>query len=341
MNPFRFLTKATLLWSAFLFVGGSSHQLPSSSDPTLNSFAKIQFETDQITAAPGSTHQLTVFSVGKDGAKKPVDFSHLSFKVSDPSLATVLADGSVHVNNHAAHGSKETITAKAGHSQAQCELLIPFTLEHTVEKKTGEPLPVVTNAQSTAVVVNKQRRLPEGYTPKDLVVPNVPFSFEGTHEKKHLRKAAAHGLERLFAAANKDDMDLRAVSGYRSYKRQQELFQKYVKTRGEATARRFSALPGTSEHQTGLAIDLSSPKVGNELNHRLADTEEAKWLAKNAPRFGFIVRYPKGKEAVTGYAYEPWHLRYVGKTIAREVTRRGIVLEEYFDGSIPVSGEPK
>ncbi|MFT9846442.1 M15 family metallopeptidase [Aneurinibacillus sp. REN35] len=200
---------------------------------------------------------------------------------------------------------------------------------------------IVTNAASVMVLVNKKRNLPENYEPADLVVPNVPFSFAGNHPKKQLRRSAARALEELFAQAKREKIDLKAVSGYRSYATQKAIFTRNAKQKGEAAANRTSAYPGQSEHQTGLAMDISSASVGYALEQRLGKTKEGKWLAKNAHRFGFILRYPKEKEAITGYSYEPWHIRYVGKEAAKEIVRRGITLEEYFNQAIPVSGKTK
>lgn len=187
---------------------------------------------------------------------------------------------------------------------------------------------VVANPASFMVLVNKQWSLPAGYVPPDLVAPNVP-STSGP-PKLLLRAKAAASAERLFAVARAEGVRLVAVSGYRSYEQQRKLFQHFVQRTGsEAEANRFSARPGQSEHQTGLAFDLTSPRVGFHLTQRFGETPEGRWLAEHAPRFGFIVRYPKGKHPITGYCYEPWHLRYVGVEVATEVARRQITLEEY------------
>lgn len=193
-----------------------------------------------------------------------------------------------------------------------------------------EVLPVVTNATSYAVMVNKHRSLPNGYVPKDLVEVHVPFSFAGKSEKKKLRKVAAHALEALFAKAEAEGVQFYGVSGYRSYAIQKAIFTYNVKTQGYTEARRYSAYPGTSEHQTGLSIDISAKSVGNQLIPKLGETAEGQWLQAHCADFGFIIRYPNGKEAITGYAYEPWHVRYVGKKMASEIMSQGLTLEEYF-----------
>ena len=118
------------------------------------------------------------------------------------------------------------------------------------------------------------------------------------------------------------------VSAYRSYKTQQALFNRYVKRDGYEKARTYSAVPGSSEHQTGLAIDVSGSSGKCAAASCFANTKEAAWLKKNSQKYGFIIRYPKGKESITGYKYEPWHLRYVGN-ISSNIQSRGITLEEY------------
>ncbi|WP_340015501.1 M15 family metallopeptidase [Paenibacillus sp. FSL K6-1318] len=190
---------------------------------------------------------------------------------------------------------------------------------------------VVTNAESMTVIVNKQRSLPEGYEPADLVEPNVPFSFDEPHEKRHMRKEAAEALEKLFAGAKADGIELRAVSGYRSYQRQVSIYNNNVKTKGQEYTDRVSSVPGRSEHQTGLAIDVSSPSVGNVLEEIFGTSKEGQWLAEHAAEYGYVIRYLKGEEDTTGYVYEPWHIRYIGTDLASDVVKSGLTLEEYFD----------
>jgi D-alanyl-D-alanine carboxypeptidase len=231
------------------------------------------------------------------------------------------------------NGSTSAGQASAGTEGGQADPVMALrsqsALQATVKEEDGTA--IVTNATSDTVVVNKKRSLPVGYVPDDLVEPQVPFSFEGPHEKRHLRKEAAEALEKLFDGAEKDGIELRAVSGYRSYKRQVSIFNNNVKTKGQEYASKVSAVPGTSEHQTGLSIDVSSPSVGNVLEQSFGASKEGEWLEKHAPEYGFIIRYMKGKEDVTGYVYEPWHIRYVGIDIAEDVAKQGMTLEEYFD----------
>ncbi|AGT31914.1 peptidase M15 [Geobacillus genomosp. 3] len=190
---------------------------------------------------------------------------------------------------------------------------------------------VIMNPDNILVLVNKEQSLPPGYKPADLVVPRVLFSFEDPKaEKRHMRAEAAAALEEMFAAARRDGIELVAVSAYRSYERQRVIFAEEVRQKGEEKAVQVVAYPGQSEHQTGLAVDISSRSAGYQLTEAFGATKEGQWVAAHAHEYGFIIRYPKGKEAVTGYQYEPWHLRYVGQKAAAVMKERGLTLEEYF-----------
>ncbi|MFC4559878.1 D-alanyl-D-alanine carboxypeptidase family protein [Virgibacillus kekensis] len=195
--------------------------------------------------------------------------------------------------------------------------------------KPDDNLEIVSNPHEVLVLVNKNHALPEGFVPKNLVVPNVQFPFTEDLPKKQMRQVAAVALEKMFYAANDAGLELYAQSGYRSYERQDSIFASNVRAYGEEAANNFSARPGESEHQTGLTMDVSSRDVGYKLVIEFGETDEGKWLKQHAAEYGFIIRYPKGKENITQYQYEPWHLRYVGPDAAKEIMQKGITLEEY------------
>ncbi len=188
-----------------------------------------------------------------------------------------------------------------------------------------------TKPESITVIVNKELRLPDDYIPSDLVVPDVSFSFSYYDEKKLMRQVAADALKELFDGAAAENIMLNGVSAYRSYDRQYDIFTDNVKKQGLEHTMKYSATPGYSEHQTGLAIDVSSKSVNNRLDESFADSTEGKWLAENAHLYGFIIRYPKDKTKITGYSYEPWHIRYVGKPLAKYIYDNNLCLEEYYN----------
>lgn len=203
---------------------------------------------------------------------------------------------------------------------------------------SGGDRAAMADPDSVAVLINKQFALPDEYEPQDLVYPDVRFTFKEKIEKRMMRKEAAAALEDLFEGAEKDGIYLAGVSAYRSHSTQTALFNRYVAKDGEEVAKTYSAVPGHSEHETGLAIDVSGSDGKCAAESCFGDTKEAAWLADHATEYGFIIRYPEGKEAITGYKYEPWHLRYVGKEIASDIGERGITLEEYYD-AVPVSAQ--
>lgn len=204
------------------------------------------------------------------------------------------------------------------------------------ETDKGNAEQTAAHPESITVLVNKQYALPANYEPDDLVYPNVSFTFKEQSEKKKMRKEAAGALETLFAGAKKDGVTLLGVSAYRSYATQTTLFNNYVKKDGKEKAMTYSAPPGHSEHETGLAIDVTGGDGKCAAEDCFAGTKEAKWLAEHADEYGFIIRFPKGKESVTGYQYEPWHIRYVGKDTAKEIADKSATLEEYMN-AVPVN----
>ena len=136
---------------------------------------------------------------------------------------------------------------------------------------------------------------------------------------------AKNAFDEMQNAAKNDNIKLWIASGYRSYSLQTNLYNSYVLKDGKAKADTYSARPGHSEHQTGLAMDL------NIIDSSFEGTPEAIWIEKNCYKYGFIIRYPKGKEEITGYKYEPWHVRYLGKELAEKVYNTGKTLEEYLN----------
>ena len=185
-----------------------------------------------------------------------------------------------------------------------------------------------------AILANKKNPLPKDYVPSDLVTVPIPFDdivscTKSALAKRMLKKRAAMAAKQLFDSSSSYGFQFFGVSGYRSYERQEELYFESLKKNGKTHTEKYIAFPGESEHQTGLALDVSISSLNFELIPEFSDTNECKWLHRNAPLFGFILRYPKGKEEITGYAYEPWHIRYVTKPLALYLDKTHLTLEEY------------
>lgn len=213
--------------------------------------------------------------------------------------------------------SRGAVTADRGLSPAQ--IAGPWA------KKPNPPR----DPAKTDVLVNKRYPLvPRTFVPRLSPVPGTGIS---------LQPPAARAYKRLAAAARRDGVNLKLTSGYRSHAVQQGLLRQYTRAYGPAYAKRLVALPGTSEHQTGLAIDVGNHSRACALQPCFAGTKVGAWMAKNAPAHGFILRYPRGMEKVTGYIYEPWHFRYVGPAQAKSIKRaKAKTLEHYYGvASVP------
>ncbi|MFR2743990.1 MAG: M15 family metallopeptidase [Clostridium saudiense] len=179
------------------------------------------------------------------------------------------------------------------------------------------------------ILVNKNNKLAIDYEPNTLVDSDI--AFEEYIDCKQLDERTSNAAKEMFNAALKENINLIAISGYRSYSVQENLYNSRVEVKGIEKTRQYTAEAGASEHQTGLAIDI----VCNDypyLDEGFENTDAFKWLYNNCYKYGFILRYQKGKEDITGYNYEPWHFRYIGDVdIAKDIMERGICFEEFID----------
>lgn len=186
----------------------------------------------------------------------------------------------------------------------------------------------IDDPNSTWVVVNKARPLnPIDFTPPALVHPDVTYV-----NQQPMRPEVADALVAMFHAGRAEaGLDFSVQSAYRSFESQTRVYADDVASHGQTYADSDTARPGHSEHQTGLAVDISAVPAKCSLDACFADTPQGQWLAANAWRFGFLLRYPADKVAVTGFTFEPWHFRYVGVPLATEMHMKGIsTLEEFF-----------
>lgn len=180
----------------------------------------------------------------------------------------------------------------------------------------------IDDPNEVTVLVNKYHKLASDYVPSDLEAINPKYN-QGFNNK--MRKIAKEAFEKMCEAALKNDITIYSGSAYRSYSYQQSLYNRYVNTNGFDEAETFSARAGYSEHQTGLATDI----MNKNLDFISKNDKEYEWLVNNSYKYGFILRYPEGKEKITGYMYEEWHFRYVGIDIATEISKLDITYDEY------------
>lgn len=180
-------------------------------------------------------------------------------------------------------------------------------------------------SKDTLMIVNKHYKIPDDYEPENL----VPIDDEKYGYWNMIRADVYEEFKKMSAAAQKDNVTLFIASPYRSYNFQKQLYNSYVASDGVKNADTYSARPGYSEHHTGLAMDLI-PEFGLELD-TFENSDGFKWMQENGYKYGFILRYPKDKEYITGYMYEPWHYRYVGIDAATTIKNENLTFEEYYE----------
>lgn len=257
-----------------------------------------------LSAAVGSAGTALLAACGAQGAKGHSASSTGSSPTSSPSVSPFTSPS----ESPATQTASATPTGSPSVSKAASAS--PAAARPSVES----------SPESLRCLVNKMRPFAQkDWAPSDLV------DFEG----QQLRAEAAQAARTMMDAAKAEGVTLTVSSAYRSYAVQQQTYQHWVSVNGQKVADQLSARPGYSEHQTGLAIDFSSPE-GCRLEECYEDTRAGRWLAKNAQNYGFILRFPKGQQAVTGYLFEPWHYRYLGKDLtARYVASGANTLEEF------------
>lgn len=177
------------------------------------------------------------------------------------------------------------------------------------------------------VLVKNGFYLPASYEPDDLCKISIPVSSED--ETYLLRKEAADALQQMYEDAKKEGLEIAVVSAYRSYEDQKEIYDYYFSKYDELTASRLVSIPGCSEHQLGLSVDLTSKDIIGDEDSFFVDTPEYRWVIKHAHEYGFILRYPDDKTSITGTTNEPWHFRYVGTELAEVLYKENLTLEEY------------
>lgn len=315
--------KRILIVTVLLFLlAGCTQQDTTTSAETTNTLKwEVISNVESRFVEPGYKIQLSISEKGKNKVT-PVDKDML--EINNKDIAVMNEDGSIIINDDVLSGTDLEIKVKSKNLSVNLDYIVLKPLEATIDENNR-----ILNQSDYDVVVNKNRFLSSDYIPEDLVRVNVPTQLENP-EVNQMRKIAADRLYELFEGAKKEGFTLVARSGYRSYNTQDILYRSIVKSKGQAYADRYSAKPGTSEHQTGLAMDITSKGVNFQLSEDFGKLPEGIWVKENAHKYGFIIRYPKGKEKIVGYEYEPWHIRYVGVELATKIYESGLTVEEYF-----------
>lgn len=272
----------------FVEVGGEADELQQNAENTASSdpvdVESISLSTYSVELQVGQSKMPIVTMLPKNASNKGEIWTS-----SDTDVAVVNELGNI---TAVSEGSCTVTVASSQNPQVSANVEVTVT--------AGAELTYI----GGILIVNKTYALPADYAP-------------GVDE------TAQAAFNEMQAAAADEGLNIYISSGYRSYDYQAGLYQRYVDKDGKAEADRYSARPGHSEHQTGLAFDL------NSIDNSFADTKEGKWVLRNCYKYGFIIRYPADKEDVTGYMWEPWHIRYLGKETAQAVYDSGLCLEEY------------
>ena len=221
----------------------------------------------------------------------------------------------------AAAGTKQsTVRIKdSSGNETTCEITVEVS-DDAEPASAGTQFFLQQRPDDITLILNAQHRLPQGWEPDDLTA--IDDSADSGHV---LREEAAAAWNELFSAAQEDGIVINVVSSFRTEEYQRTLFEGYLAVDPDAAS--YSAYPRTSEHELGLTVDIS---YDAQLHDDLQNSSLGEWMAENGWRYGWIVRYPQGKEELTGYIYEPWHYRYVGTALAAELHEQDLCLEEYY-----------
>ncbi len=219
-----------------------------------------------------------------------------------------------------------------------CAIIIPVAVisgivrASSVSSEDEKPVPQETAQVTEEVKVSDADVTSKGFKIENrdgvtfidgILIVNKTYSIPKDYDPGDLTEDTQNAFEDMRDAAAEDNIKLWVQSGYRSYERQKELYERYTAEHGREYAEAYSARPGYSEHQTGLSFDV------NEAGTKFDETREGQWIEAHAHEYGFIIRFPEGKGDITGYEFEPWHLRYVGKELAEKLRQSGECLEEY------------
>ncbi|MCD8187688.1 MAG: D-alanyl-D-alanine carboxypeptidase family protein [Ruminococcus sp.] len=309
----------------------------SNSDATPKATQPITVVTTAVATEPVQTTTTIVPSTFDVELSDTIFY--LEIGDTDISYINAYPDGSAEANEDWSSSDESVATVDSvGHITAvgagECYITLTFDNNTSVYAEVkvvvtdpdgGDTTQATTEAASVTQTANSAVDIQEidGITyVNGILIVNKTYDLPSTYNPGLDSETQAH-FDELVSVAAEEGLNIYLASGYRSYEYQSQIYTNYSNLYGSETADTFSARPRHSEHQTGLAIDV------NSIDDSFAGTPEAIWLAEHAHEFGFIIRYPEGKEDITGYKYEPWHIRYLGVETATAVYNSGLTLEEY------------
>ncbi|MBQ6282348.1 MAG: D-alanyl-D-alanine carboxypeptidase family protein [Bacilli bacterium] len=264
-----------------------------------------------ITITAGDKVDLLKDITATDNSKDEIDLS-----ISEDSVYDINKAGTYNIE----------VIAKDSSDNSAKETFKLIVKEKVIPKEEVVDIPNVPDVDLSGTTTKGYQinRIDGIYYINGILIANKTYALPSTYNPGGLRSEFMTAFNKMKEAAKADGVTITIISGYRSYSYQKALYDGYVKTYGKAMTDTFSARPGNSEHQSGLAADL------NRIDDNFGNTKEGKWLDLNASKYGFILRYPKGKQSITGYKYEPWHFRYIGDE-ATNLYQNGewTTLEEY------------
>lgn len=311
----KFFISATIFLAVFAVFSIVFYNIPAFKEQEINGTVLkgiltkkvvVSESHDEIKISPGEEYRFDVYieytdKSGNSAKDEVPDKSEVVMRFSNTSVCDRPYYDTIKIKDDAQSGTIFTVSLEYEGENSTHRFLIAYDLNETVNSEN-----VILNADDLIVLVNKDRHLPTDYIPKDMVQPNIQFRYSVSESQTYIRSDAAIAIEKLFTAAKNDGILLNALKAY------------------------SKASSWDPEHQTGLAIDVSSINANYSTGSTLANSKEGKWLAENAYKYGFIIRYPKGKEDITGFDYDPSQIRYVGIELATYLYENNLVLEEYF-----------
>lgn len=264
-------------------------------------------------------------------------------KILSTLIALILSANTytiVHTDSHNEEERTNSITSSDIQEKIEVEEISPIRgVTPTTSTSTAwwsypsNIMETTRNGDDLLVLVNKQYKLPSNYAPSDLVnICETVTNLRCVHHSNHLlRSIVVDDLQDLVNDAASDGIDLSVRSAYRSYNTQVATYNHWLSVNGGnvAATDRVSARAGHSQHQLGTTIDFSTSEINDGLGGTFATTQASRWLAENAIKYGFALSYPQGYESTTGYSYESWHYRYIGKEYAQDMVSSGMILELY------------